>query len=185
MDLQSKEFWQNFATTFHSDPTRFENPILIQAYSEALIGVTPEEIKRVIIKFAQENDHKLPTANELRAAWKGYPSEARKRGLESIDKIFSNIIGAGATRACESYETDYNAIEKRFIQKQGGLVRISEMLNNDNMTALRAHGRDILAGLYEKELQSDKDRAVQQLNASKENHALKAAMDVIEGGSNE
>lgn len=175
MDITTKEFWQSVAVAFDSSPDKFENTFVVEAYYEAVAGITPEEIKQALKSLQQENPSKMPTPNEIRAAWKGHPVEARERAVETWEKIYRNLARKGTDGACADYKTDYTAIEKSFIQGEGGLVEINRLIGVSGTTYI-SQSREKLMAMYKRADREERQRAVAQIEAKKKNLALEGAV---------
>lgn len=185
MEITSKEFWMYVAESFKSDPSTFKNQLTVESYSDAVAGITPEEIKQALKSIHQKNPTKMPTPDEIRAAWKGYPVDSRERGLQSANYIWKMLGAMGGYASGEDVKRAFNDVEFDFVQNQGGWWVMCEDITNDMKPSFIAQARDYMASLYASEVHREKKRAVEQLKAAKENPALKAAVNVIEGGDHE
>lgn len=144
----ARKSWISIDKIFGGDGVKFElADFTVEAYEDIRTKYGWDKVKQALKAAFEENDKRMPTVKELKAALSGHSKNDRERATRDAMGIWQAIEGAGANGEIDA-EIGLNRFQWRAVQLNGGWRHICDTLTNDDKSNFIAQTRDMLVDLY-------------------------------------
>lgn len=163
-----EQFWSFVGSAFN-DPAAMANPLVLEAYRSRCSHIPGPDLKKIIVMIRQKQT-KLPTPDEIIAAYEGRSKNDRERATMDAMGIWRAIEGIGANGRIDA-KMRLNKAQWEAVEKMGTWKSLCDRLTNADKPNFIAQARDMIMDIYAR-IENEEKRQQLQLEQKKNNQNL-------------